>query len=83
MKLDDVIATGISFGTVFHYTQHYIENELLPNLEMLRDNLLKTVTQSVMDSYDMTGKTAPVYLVIDPEDSVPAQTLHPLPDLHG
>ena len=62
MALDDVIATGISFGTVFHYTQHYIENELLPNLEMLRDNLLKTVTQSVMDSYDMTGKTAPVYL---------------------
>ena len=62
LALDDVIATGISFGTVFHYTQHYIENELLPNLEMLRDNLLKTVTQSVMDSYDMTGKTAPVYL---------------------
>ena len=62
LKLDDVIATGISFGTVFHYTQHYIENELLPNLEMLRNNLLKTVTQSVMDSYDMTGKTSPVYL---------------------
>ena len=63
LALDDVIATGVSFGTVFHYTQHYIENELLPNLEMLRNNLLKTVSESVMNStYDMTGKTNPVYL---------------------
>ncbi len=69
LALDDVIATGISFGTVFHYTQHYIENELLPNLEMLRDNLLKTVSQSVMDSYDMTGKPNPVYLTtLSPDD---------------
>lgn len=62
LALDDVIATGISFGTVFHYTQHYIENELLPNIEMLRNNLLKTVTADTIDKYDMTGRTSPVYL---------------------
>lgn len=69
LSLDDVIATGVSFGTVFHYTQHYIENELLPNLEMIRNSLLKTVTSESMDNFDMTGKASPVYLTtLTPDD---------------
>ena len=62
LALDDVIATGISFGTVFHYTQHYIENELLPNLEMIRNKLLMVVADT--SSFDMTGRTKPVYLTL-------------------
>ena len=43
IKLDDIITTGVSFGTEFVYTQNYIENVLIPNLEALRNNLLTTV----------------------------------------
>ena len=71
VKLDmqNAITTGLEFSTMFNYTQHYIENELLPNLIELRNNLLKTVTPDVYDHYDMTGKTEPVYLTkLSPDD---------------
>lgn len=37
----DGISTGIKYSTGFNYTQNYVENTLLPNFEMLRDQLLK------------------------------------------
>lgn len=70
LDMQNAITTGLEFSTMFNYTQHYIENELLPNLLELRNNLLKTVSSSVYDSnYDMTGKTEPVYLTkLSPDD---------------
>ncbi|MBO7115205.1 MAG: hypothetical protein J6V95_08535 [Bacteroidaceae bacterium] len=66
LTLNDVITTGLSFGTEFAYTQNYIENVLIPNLKKLRDGKLKTVAQ--IDGYENTGKN-PVYItVLSPGD---------------
>ena len=40
LKLEEIIATGLSFGTMFNYTQKNIEEDLLPNLESLRNSYL-------------------------------------------
>ena len=71
LKLDDVITTGLSFGTLFRYTQHYIENDLLPNLESVRNSYLTTVTASVFDDYQnyVNNTDKPVYLTaLEPGD---------------
>lgn len=36
----DIISVGKGFNTTFMYTQYYIENTLIPNLQSLRNNLL-------------------------------------------
>ena len=63
LKLEDVLTTTIGFDTEFAYTQNYIENVLIPNLEKMRDGLLTTVT-------DTTGfvntEKEPVYLTLLP-----------------
>ena len=43
LKLTDIVTTGMDFGTEFVYTQNYIENVLIPNIEALRNTLLTTV----------------------------------------
>ena len=43
LALNDIVTTGMDFGTEFVYTQNYIENVLIPNLEALRNTLLTTV----------------------------------------
>lgn len=70
LKLNDVISTGLSFGTIFHYTQHYIENELLPNFELMRNGMLRTVASADdISSFVNTGKH-PVYLTtLSPDDA--------------
>ncbi|MCR4613674.1 MAG: LamG domain-containing protein [Bacteroidaceae bacterium] len=50
--LRNVISTGLSFGTVFSYTQSYIENTLFPNLEMLRQNLLRPATEAEIAAFN-------------------------------
>lgn len=37
LNLDMGITRGVEYGTVFNYTQNYVENTLLPNLEKLRN----------------------------------------------
>ena len=61
LRVDDVIATGLSFGTLFSYTQKYIEEELIPHLKDLRNSLLKDATPSEISSATNDG-TKPVYL---------------------
>ncbi|MCR5130017.1 MAG: LamG domain-containing protein [Prevotella sp.] len=39
----DAVTVGQGFTTNFNYTQNYIENVLIPNLEMLRNNLIHPV----------------------------------------
>ncbi len=68
LQLDDVITTGLSFGTMFNYTQHYIENDLLPNLVSLRNSYLRTVTADVLANY-VNNTNEPVYLTtLEPDD---------------
>ena len=69
LDVKESVSTGTSFTTSFSYTQNYIENILLPNLELMRNNMLKTVTQDKMDGYINTEKY-PVYLTtLTPDNS--------------
>lgn len=43
MQTGDAISLGQEFTTQFIYTQYEIENDIIPGLELLRDNLLTTV----------------------------------------
>ena len=61
LSMNDVMTTGLSFGTEFAYTQNYIENVLIPNLEKLRNGMLTTVPQ--IPGYRNTGKR-PVYITL-------------------
>ena len=68
LGLEDMISTGMEFGTMFMYTQNYIENVMLPNYELMRRNFLVTTTQDKINSYkNDTGHT--VYLTtLSPDD---------------
>ena len=48
----DVISTGLDFGTTFAYTQGYIEDYLLPNLQKVRNSKLQTVTLDSINAFD-------------------------------
>ncbi len=61
LTMKDVLTTGLSFGTEFAYTQNYIENVLIPNLEKLRDGMLVTVNQ--IEGFKNSGKH-PVYITL-------------------
>ncbi len=72
LKHQEIWTSGLSFTTAFNYTQNYIENILLPNLEEQRNALLRTVTSDVMDQYvsktsKNTDKEKPLYLTTLPE----------------
>lgn len=41
LNLEEVMTRGEEYTTGFHYTQHYIETYLLPNLKSLRNSFLK------------------------------------------
>lgn len=49
LDVNAVTTTGLTYGTEFQHSVSHIENYLLPNLEMLRNNLLVTVPD--VDSY--------------------------------
>lgn len=59
--LKDITTANMRYGTSFSYTQNYIENTLLPNLELNRNALLTTVNQAVLDSFVNTTKDV-IYL---------------------
>ena len=44
---EDVISTGMEFGTGFNYSQNYVENTLLPNLESVRNSLLHDPSEGI------------------------------------
>lgn len=62
--------TGLQFTTAFRYTANYIENVLIPNLESMRNGMLKTVDQSEYDATtEVAAGSSPVYLTtLDPDD---------------
>ncbi|MCR5140552.1 MAG: LamG domain-containing protein [Bacteroidaceae bacterium] len=55
ISMCNVISTGLSFGTIFNYSQSYIENTLLPNFELLRKSMLTTTTQDSINMYNPTN----------------------------
>ena len=66
LSVDDGITTGLQFDTQFAYTQGYIEDVLIPNLGMIRNNKLQTVSD--VTGYTNTG-SSPVYLTtLTPDD---------------
>ncbi len=54
IALDEGLNVSESYKTEFLYTQTYIENTLIPNLESLRNNCLTTVKGDVYNSYKDT-----------------------------
>ena len=68
LGLSEGVTTGLKYSTMFNYTQSYIENMLLPNLETLRNSMLKTVSADTISHYVNTGKY-PLYLTtLSPSD---------------
>ncbi len=61
LQVEEVVATGLSFGTMFNYTQNYIENDLIPNLEKLRNSYLTYTLPADTADYVNNG-SKPVYL---------------------
>ena len=62
----EVTTTGLTYGTEFQHTVSHIENYLLPNLELLRNNLLTTVPD--VNSYT-NNKNHVVYVTsLTPDD---------------
>ena len=57
----DVITTGVSFATVFNYSQNYIESTLIPNLKALLDQMLITANRGEIDGF-VNNSDSPVYL---------------------
>ena len=51
---EDGLMTSTQFATEFSYTQHYIENTLIPNLEKLRNDLIKPVSASEYETWKNT-----------------------------
>ena len=68
---DDGVSQGLEFSTTFLYTQRYIKETLLPNLEMLRNNLFTTVSESDfpdLKNYPNTGSSNLYVTYLTPND---------------
>ncbi len=72
LDLQNVITTGVSFGTTFNYTQSYIENTLFPNYEMIRENLLvkdgNPVTEDFIKNFKNSTDHAVYLTTLTPDD---------------
>lgn len=67
LEVKDIITTGLKFNTMFNYTQHYVENVLLPNLRTMRNSVLQTVSST--EGY-VNKSDKPVYLTtLSPTDA--------------
>ena len=68
LQVFDIMTSGMRFGTLFSYTQKYIEDTLFPNLLGIRDNFLQTVSESTYNNYVNEGND-PVYVTkLDKDD---------------
>lgn len=62
VDLEEIITTGVKFSTAFKYDQLHIENDLIPNYYLLRDNALITVTPEYYN-YDYPNlSNNPIYI---------------------
>lgn len=51
IDLEDITTTNMTFGTMFMYTQNYVENVLIPNYELLRNSLITSTDQATINAY--------------------------------
>ena len=73
LDLQNVYTSGVKFGTIFNYTQGYIENTLFPNLEMMRNTMLTRdaeppVTEEFIQSFRNTTDHAVYLTTLSPDD---------------
>ena len=68
LGVEDILATGTSFGTYFAYTSYYIQSYLLPNLEALRNDLLISVSEEEYNSYKNASDGLKFITKLTPED---------------
>ncbi len=61
LNVYEIMTSGMRFGTLFSYTQKYIEETLFPNLLGIRDYYLKTVNQAEYDN-PVNNLTEPIYV---------------------
>jgi hypothetical protein len=67
---DDGVSVNESFNTDFAYTQNYIQNTLIPNLQTIRNSYLTQVTQAeYMGSYTNNSDSLIYITTLDPSDS--------------
>lgn len=66
LKTRDAEAAGVEYSTNFAYSQHYIENALLPQQQHSRDSLLITVSEEVYKNLSPKSADldAPAYYTI-------------------
>lgn len=64
----DGLVTSTEFDTEFSYTQHYIENTLIPNLEKLRNDLLLPVDASTYNTYTNPTNEVKYITLLDESD---------------
>lgn len=68
LGVEDILATGTSFGTYFAYTAYYIQSYLLPNLEALRNDLLISVSEEEYNNYENKSDGLKFITKLTPED---------------
>ncbi len=59
--LTESYTTNSTFSTAFSYTQYYVENVLLPNMESLRNAMLVSVSESEYNNF-VNNTEYPIYL---------------------
>ncbi|MCF0159020.1 MAG: hypothetical protein HUJ83_10980, partial [Veillonella sp.] len=57
----DVTTVGTNFGTIFNYTQNYIENVLIPNYQAMLEEKLITIDEREIEKF-INHTDYPVYL---------------------
>ena len=67
IDMREAVSVGVKYGTIFQYTQNYVENTLIPNFEDNRNSLL-----NVVNSYDdipVNNTDKPIYYTtLKPDD---------------
>ncbi len=51
LQLQDVMVYGSEFTTAFSYTQQYIEEVLIPNMHVLRNNMIISVSEAEYNNF--------------------------------
>lgn len=70
LGLEDIVTTGMKFGTAFTYTRYYIENVLFPNWEQMLTKFLNYApTQSDIDSYENNSSEVKYFTTLKPTDA--------------
>ena len=68
LDLEDITTTGMTFGTMFMYTQNYVENVLIPNYKLLRNSLITSTDQATINSYKNTTNHYVYLTTLDKDD---------------